>query len=116
MNKFRSKTCTHCGSETHGQPQDPNHDNGYGHCYGCLETIGCYKKSHREIAPDIRLEIWEMLDRTNGVLTKDDSHGKVIEVLVDGKVIKHFTSYLKKHVIENWANNTIGKFRESANN
>lgn len=36
------KTCCVCGLGTHPQPQDYNHDKGYGHCYRCLSDSSRY--------------------------------------------------------------------------
>jgi hypothetical protein len=103
--KNRQKTCTHCGNATHPQPQDPNHDTGYGHCYTCLNKKDWYVKSHDR--PN--LFMWESLDRCGGNLTGDDSHAKVVEFFHDGELINHFTSYLTKEKLREWANAKIVK-------
>lgn len=104
------KNCTHCGEETHSQPQDPNHDTGYGHCYRCLNKESWYVPSHQ--LPN--LFMWEERSRNDGPLTTDDSHGKVVELKLGGKVVNHFTSYLTKEKIIEWANKKIDNYSRPA--
>jgi len=99
MNKHRSKTCTHCGQETHPQPQDYDHDTGYGHCYECLGKQNWYVHSSELLANDVRLLFWESRPTNNGELTSDDSHPKVIEVIVGGHLVEHCTAHKTKEKI-----------------
>lgn len=90
------KICCHCGVYTHSQPQDPNHDLGYGHCYKCLGNASCYVGSSYQLAKDLSLSMWEMRPTKWGDLFDDDSNPKVIEIIADGKVLVHQTLHCKK--------------------
>lgn len=87
---MKTKICTHCGSYTHPQPQDYNHDKGYGHCYNCLDTF--YIK-HSYPLKDKLINVYHELD--HGILSEDDSHAKVIEIIKDGIILRHVTVYFK---------------------
>jgi len=101
MKPSHKKTCCHCGRETHSQPQDYNHDTGYGHCYDCLKNPQWYVGSAYQYGP-FRLDIYEHRDRNNGPLSSDDSHGKVFELSVNGRVREHFTGHsTKENIIKN---------------
>lgn len=99
MDKHRTKTCCHCGSETHPQPQDHNHDTGYGHCHDCLKKENWYVRSFDQLADNIRVDWFEARDTNNGPLTSDDSHAKVVEVYVRGKLDYHQTLHMTKDKI-----------------
>lgn len=86
------KICCHCGKYTHKQPQDFNHDNGYGHCSECLTKEDWYKGSKYQDCEFI-LYVFEQYETCGGSLTSDDSHGKVIELWLKGRVLEHFTTY-----------------------
>jgi hypothetical protein len=92
------KTCCVCGLETHPQPQDPNHDDGYGHCHSCLLDRNCYLLTIEPLP-----YIYDERPVRNGELTSDDSHAKIVEVVVLDKVVRHFTSHLPKAKIIEWA-------------
>lgn len=87
------KICTHCGKYTHSQPQDYNHDKGYGHCYECLHDQNWYEKTELK-SGEYRLLIFDECPACN-----DDSHAKVYELIRDKKVIIHMTCYSPKPVI-----------------
>lgn len=91
-----TKTCTHCGRETHSQPQDWNHDKGYGHCYDCLNNPGHYIKSAVRLSPEYLLTFYEELSHYKGTLTTDDSHAKVVELHKNGHLYAHYTGYSPK--------------------
>lgn len=88
---MRTKNCTHCGEQTHTQPQDSDHDTGYGHCYNCLNKSNWYVKNTLELLPDYSLTFWASRPFNGSELTSDDSDPKVCEVVHDGKVIMHQT-------------------------
>ncbi len=107
---FRRKTCTHCGDETHPQPQDYNHDTGYGHCYRCLNERGWYVFHERQLTEDVLVKVWEERGRQAAELTSDDSHAKVIEVIVKGEVLYHSTVYsTKEKIFKNLEKKYCGK-------
>ncbi len=98
--KHRTKICCHCGSETHPQPQDFNHDKGYGHCYTCLQKDNWYIHSLDQMTPDILIDFYDHREINNGPLTDDDSHAKVIEVHIAGKIDYHQTLHTPKNKIK----------------
>lgn len=110
MRRNRTKTCCHCGSVTHPQPQDYNHDTGYGHCYACLNKPNWYVPNTYQLAPRIRLTIWERREANNAPLTSDDSHGKVIELEVCNHLDLHLTTYKTKPEILEWINRKVKTF------
>lgn len=94
--KNRTKTCCHCGRETHPQPQDRNHDTGYGHCYDCLGKDAWYIPSTITLPSGAILKIWDHRDYNNGPISNDDSHAKVFEVISDKKTLYHQTLHSPK--------------------
>jgi len=86
--KPRRKTCCHCGRETHPQPQDFQHDKGFGHCAKCLGKEDWYKKTEYQ-ADNLYLFLFHECPGTS-----DDSHAKVTEVFSrEGRCLYHQTRY-----------------------
>lgn len=88
---MRTKNCTHCGETTHAQPQDSDHDTGYGHCYDCLNKGNWYVHTSLELFPNYQLDIWTSRPFNSAPLTTDDSDPKVCEIKHNGKVVLHQT-------------------------
>jgi hypothetical protein len=85
---MKQKQCTHCGSITHSQPQDFNHDTGFGHCYDCLNKQSWYRKDSFNLDDNCTMTIYHSLP-----IYEDDSHGKVIEIIKADKVLYHATHH-----------------------
>lgn len=84
------KTCTHCGKETYPQPQDFQHDKGYGHCSDCLTKEDWYAKYEFTNGDGLYLFLFHEKPRTS-----DDSHAKIAEVFSrEGRCLYHCTHYL----------------------
>ena len=97
--KPKRKICTHCGRETHAQPQDWDHDLGYGHCYDCLNKEDFYVPYTFSILPEVTVNIYVHRNYIRAHLTTDDSEPKVVEVIEYDKVTGHFTSHKTKSEI-----------------
>lgn len=94
----RTKICTHCGKYTHPQPQDFNHDTGYGHCIACLNKKSWYVfKTFDD--KNIVLNMYYSRPSVNQDLFADDSDPKVLELYVDKKLVKHVTLHLNTQEI-----------------
>lgn len=96
---MKTKTCTHCGELTHPQPQDFNHDTGYGHCYSCLANPKWYLPNYYTLPNEFTLAIWEERNSLAEPLTMDDSHAKIIELSKNKQLYCHYTSYEPKPTI-----------------
>lgn len=90
--KHHRKTCCHCGRETHPQPQDYDHDTGYGHCYDCLNKKDWYVHISFKADP-FYLKVWINRLRVGADLCSDDSDPKVVEVFKGDTLLSHFTSH-----------------------
>ena len=108
VTRHRGKTCCVCGAYTHPQPQDPNHDDGYGHCLDCLNNPAFYHKEEhviQEYNPKVVVTFYNELPKYNAPvesLTSDDSHGKITEVHKDGRLSSHFTMHTPKASYIEW--------------
>jgi len=106
--RHRSKICCVCGRYTHPQPQDPNHDEGYGHCMKCLNDKAFYHKEEhviQEYNPRVVVTFYNALPRHNAPvdhLSSDDSHAKITEVHRDGRISSHFTMFTPKAQYIEW--------------
>lgn len=95
MNKV--KICTHCGRETHPQPQDYDHDTGYGHCRACLNNNNWYVFDCALLMkPGVRIDMYTARNYNCAPLTSDDSEPKVVEIWEGEKLTAHFTSHKTK--------------------
>ena len=87
----RHKTCCHCGRETHAQPQDFNHDTGYGHCLACLAKEDWYVYRRFLSGQFFGLHVFIARPRCGAPLYEDDSDPKVIELYYGGRILEHKT-------------------------
>lgn len=108
MKAITRKICTHCGKETYPQPQDFQHDLGFGHCSDCLMNENWY---YRKEYQDNNLFLCLFFEMP---IFNDDSGAKVTEVFTrEGGCIYHQTRYsLTRDIIDGLSKHFKCDFKE----